>query len=169
MQFSHSRVDLFTQCKYRYKLRYIDKLKTLPDDNPSNALFLGTALHTGLEKGVDAAIAEYYGNYPIITDAHINEAIKLAEMIPRTKALLPPGGVFEQSIMTSDFIGYMDYLVQVDEVKVRRRMVPVYDLYDFKYSNSDDRYKESGQLTEYKHFYESQTGRKIRNLYYVMV
>ena len=39
-------------------MRYLDKILTIPSDDPSNALFLGTAMHTGLEKGVDAAIKQ---------------------------------------------------------------------------------------------------------------
>ena len=58
-------------------MRYLEGLTTIPDDKPDNALYLGTALHTGLEIGVDEAIQQYYGNYPIITDEHINEIIKL--------------------------------------------------------------------------------------------
>lgn len=169
MQFSHSRVDLFKQCPYRYQLRYIDKLKTLLDDDPQNALHLGTALHTGIEKGVKAAVTEYYANYPIITDDHVTEAIKLEYLIPKVKDLLPEHGIFEKQILTSDFIGYMDMLVKVDEVKRRRKEIPVFDLYDFKYSNADDRYKASGQLSEYKYFFEQSTGFLIRDMYFVMV
>lgn len=51
---------------------YIDKIGTIKADNADNALYLGTALHTGLEKDVEEVINEYYMNYPIITDEHIN-------------------------------------------------------------------------------------------------
>lgn len=83
MQVSHSRIEQFENCKFRYKLRYLDKIKTIPNDDPQNALFLGTALHTGLEKNVDEAIKQYYMSYPVITDAHINEAMKLEAKIGR--------------------------------------------------------------------------------------
>ena len=53
MQVSYSRVDCFNQCKQKFKFRYIDELKTIPDDKPDNALYLGTALHTGLEENVE--------------------------------------------------------------------------------------------------------------------
>ena len=58
-------------------MRYIDKISTLKSDEADNALILGHAIHTGIEKGVNAGIKEYYMAYPIITDNHINEAIKL--------------------------------------------------------------------------------------------
>ena len=51
MRFSYSRIECFANCPYQYKLRYIDKLKTLPDQQADNALYLGTALHLGLETG----------------------------------------------------------------------------------------------------------------------
>ena len=58
-------------------MRYIEGIQTLKPDEADNALSLGTALHTGLEKGVNVAIKEYFMNYPVITDEHINEAMKL--------------------------------------------------------------------------------------------
>lgn len=42
MQVSHSRIEQFENCKFKYKLRYLDKIKTIPNDDPQNALFLGT-------------------------------------------------------------------------------------------------------------------------------
>lgn len=150
-------------------MRYLDKILTIPSDDPSNALFLGTAMHTGLEKGVDAAIKQYYGSYPVITDAHVNEAMKLEAMIPKAAKLLPPGGEFEVQISNEHFIGFLDYLAPVtafhDEVVPNQ-----YDLYDFKYSNNGSHYKDSRQLHEYKYFFELlNPGKKIRNMYYLLV
>ena len=45
----------------------------------------------------------------------------------------------------------------------------VYDLYDFKYSNSVGRYSNSSQIHVYKYYYERITGNKIRNMYYAMI
>ena len=91
MQISHSRIDCFESCPFRYDLRYNKGVKTIPPDEADNALFLGTALHTGLEKGVDEAIKEYFMKYPVITDAHINEAMKLEVMIPKAAKMIPKG------------------------------------------------------------------------------
>ena len=113
MQVSHSRVECFNHCKRKYQMRYLDKLKTIPDDAPDNALYLGTALHTGLEVGVEAAIEQYYGSYPIITDDHINEAIKLEAMIPKAKQMIPDGQ-HEVLIEDADFKGFIDLLVPVN-------------------------------------------------------
>ena len=95
---------------------------------PDNALILGTALHTGIEEGVDQALDFYTNSFPILTDDHIHEMMKLEVLIPKAKALLPPGGTFELPIGNSDFIGFMDYLAPVDE--------GTFDLYDFKYSSN---------------------------------
>ena len=165
MQVSHSRVDCFNQCPFKYHLRYVDRLKTLPDDKPDNALYLGTALHTGLEVGVEAAIDQYYGNYPIITDDHINEAIKLEAMIPKTRQMVPDGQN-EVLIDDPDFKGFIDRLVQVGE----EGGITFFDIYDFKYSNNKQNYLKSDQLHLYKFFFEKNNPLcSIRNMYFLMV
>lgn len=158
MQVSHSRVECFKKCPYQYKLRYVDKLKTLPDFEADNALIIGTALHTGIEKDVKTAVNWYYSQYPIVTDKHIEEAMKLEAIIPKCKAMLPDG-IYEEKIENEAFIGFMDLLVPVEP--------GVFDLYDFKYSNNVKNYMESGQLHEYKYFFEKTTGNKIRNMYFL--
>lgn len=158
MQVSHSRIETFKQCGYKYKLRYVDGLKTYFNGDPANPLIVGTALHTGIEKDVKTAIAEYYSNYPVITDQNVEEAIKLEAIIPKCRAVLPDG-IYERKIESPEFIGFIDLLVPVAE--------GVYDLYDFKYSNNVKNYLESGQLHEYKYFFERTTGEKIRDLYFM--
>lgn len=125
-------------------------------------MILGTALHTGIEEGVEPAFDYYTSNFPILTDDHIHEMMKLEALIPKAKALLPPGGTFELPIGNSDFIGFMDYLAPVDE--------GTFDLYDFKYSSNSKSYMVSGQLHEYKYFYElTHPGHRIRNMYFLFV
>lgn len=165
MQVSHSRVDCFNQCPQKYKFRYVDHLKTLPDDKPDNALYLGTALHTGLEIGVEEAIQQYYSNYPIITDEHINEAMKLEVMIPKAKQMIPDG-LNEVLIDDPDFKGFIDLLVPVGS----EGGITYYDIYDFKYSNNKQNYLTSDQLHLYKFFYEKLNPLcVIRNMYFLMV
>ena len=169
MQISHSRIEQFEKCKFKYKLHYLDRLKTIPNDDPSNALLLGTALHTGLEKGVEAAINQYYMGYPIITDDHVNEAIKLETMIPKAAALLPQGE-FEIKLENEHFIGYLDLIAPATIFERGVEVPNQYDLYDFKYSNNVSAYKESRQLHEYKYFFELlNPGKKIRNMYFLFV
>jgi len=160
MQFSHSRVETYHSCPYKFKLRYLDKIKTIPADNADNALYLGTAMHTGIEKGVEAGIKEYYESFPVINDLHINESIKLEYLIPKVREVLPEGQ-YERMVASSHFIAFLDLLTPNDDGS--------YDMYDFKYSNNIDRYMESGQLHEYKYFLESTTPYKIRNMYFVFV
>ena len=153
MQFSHSRVECFENCPFRFKLSYLDNLSTLPNvDDPTNALFLGTTLHEGIEQGVKHGIETYYGNYPIISDLHVNEAMKLEHWIPIvreevSKLCGDANPIFEYEINHPTLKGFIDLLIPRGNNK--------FAIYDFKYSNNVDRYLESRQLHEYKHFYES--------------
>jgi phage nucleotide-binding protein len=176
MQMSYSRVSSFEQCPFKWKLRYIDELETIDKCDPGDALKLGTALHEGIEIDVDTAIGKYFRSYPIITDIHENEAMKLRALIPKAKALLPEGGEFEVKLECDDFKGFIDYLVPVhgrttfDETGAIDGFVfDMFDIYDFKYSNNVNRYMESEQLHVYKYFAEKLLGIKIRNLYFLFV
>lgn len=158
-RFSFSRVGLFENCPYRYKLKYIDKWYVMEDVNPNNALVVGNLLHHAIEVGLDKAEKEYYNSFNVINDSHVNEVIKVEQALKLVD--LPRGGTYEKPIRTDNFIGYMDYLVEIEP--------GVYDLYDFKYSNNVDSYKKSPQLSIYKYHFEQQTGQKIRNMYYYMI
>jgi hypothetical protein len=160
MQVSYSRVSSFEQCPHKWYLRYIEELETIDKCDPQDALKLGTALHDGIETTVDEAVNKYFMSYPIIDDKHINESMKLENLIPKVKDILPAGGEFEVELNCDDFKGFIDYLVPVGYE---------YDIYDFKYSNNVNRYMESGQLHVYKYFAEKLLGIKIRNLYFVFV
>lgn len=175
MQVSYSRVSTHKKCPYQYFLRYNEKFKTIPTDDPQSALILGHALHTGIEKDVQAAINEYFGAYPIITDFHIDEAIKLEYLIPKVKAILPKGE-HEVKIEDEDFIGYIDLLAPMGWMSKNAihnpygEDVDVYDLYDFKYSNNVSNYMKSEQLHLYKYYFEKlNPGKRIRNLYFVFI
>ena len=87
----YSAVSTFEKCPYQYKLRYIDKVEMLDDYEPADALKIGTALHRGIEVDTSTAIHEYYNSYPVISDQHITEAIKLETMIPKVKEVIPDG------------------------------------------------------------------------------
>jgi len=45
--YSHSKLGTFQQCKYKYKLQYIDKIKS---DLESIEIFMGKRVHEALEK-----------------------------------------------------------------------------------------------------------------------
>ena len=141
-------------------------------------MILGTALHTGIEQGVAQAVEFYQNSFPVLTDEHINEVIKLETMIPKAAALLPPGGRFEVPIGNADFIGFIDYLAPAGKGLKLDGLITgedleefeAFDLYDFKYSNNSKSYMESGQLHEYKYWFElTHPGCRIRNLYFLFV
>lgn len=161
MKFSYSRVSCYESCAFMYALRYIAGLKTLPNTDANNALYLGTAVHTGIETTVEKAIRQYFDNYPVVDDLQINEAIKIEDVVQKAKPLLPDG-TYELKIEDNEFIGFMDLLVPKGNNH--------FALYDFKYSNNIDRYLESGQLHVYKHYYEkTNPGHVIDEMYYVFL
>lgn len=155
-RFSYSRVDCFEYCEQKYKYRYVDKLKTIPDADPDNALYLGSALHKGIESTVEQAIAEYESHYYCLDDKVITNEMVLEHWIKEVKRILPPDGEHELKLMTDDFIGYIDYLVGDT-------------IYDFKFSNAVDRYLTSPQLSIYKYYYEKITGKRINHLKFIFI
>lgn len=195
MQVSHSRIETFKKCPYQFKLHYIDELETFPTDDPANPLIVGTALHTGIEQNTETAIKEYYANYPVITDKHIEEAMKLEAVIKKCKEALPPlnNALFETEINTPEFKGFIDLLIPIDKSEITQdercdicskseycpdaysgckcqtnRYIEWYDMYDFKYSNNIENYMKSGQLHEYKYYFEKiNIGKRIRNMYFL--
>lgn len=157
MRYSYSNISTFSQCPYRWKLHYREHLKTIPECNADNALWLGLGLHKGIECGVRAGIEEYKSHFNIITDDHLNYIMQLEYQIPRVIDLLPEGGEHELKIKTDDFVGYIDY-VHGDT------------LFDFKFSNNVDNYLNSPQLSIYKHYLEKvRPDIKINHLKYVFV
>ncbi|NFB58008.1 Dna2/Cas4 domain-containing protein [Clostridium botulinum] len=162
MQYSHSRVETFNSCPYKYKLRYVDKLKTIPDYEPNNALICGNTIHTGAEKDLKAALEFYKSNYYVLTDNHINEIIKFEYLIPKIKELLADINIYAQEylISTHRFRGIVDLIVKNDDGTV--------DVFDFKYSNAIEHYMESPQLHIYKYFLE-QKGFRVRKLGFIFI
>ena len=114
----YSAVSTFENCPYQYKLRYINKVEMLDDYEPADALKIGTALHRGIEVDTSTAIQEYFNSYPVISDQHITEAIKLETMIPKVKEVIPEGQ-HEVFFEYGAFKGTIDLLVpaEIDEVR----------------------------------------------------
>lgn len=157
MRYSYSNISTFGNCPYQWYLKYIERLKTLPETNADNALWLGLGLHKGIECGVEAGISEYKSHFNIITDENINWISQLEYQIPRVIDLLPQGGEHELEVKTDDFVGYIDYVCGDT-------------LYDFKFSNNIDSYLGSPQLSIYKHYLEQvRPDIKINHLKYIFV
>lgn len=157
-------------------MRYVDRIKTNTPTEPDNALILGQAVHTGIQKSLEEALREYAFSYPIITDEHINEMMKLEAVIPKARAAIPPNGKSEVEICDKDFHGFIDWLVPMGYMAKEAignpygADVDIFDLYDFKYSNNVSNYKRSNQLHLYKYFFErNNPGKKIRNMYFLFV
>lgn len=162
MQYSHSRVESFKNCPYKYKLHYIDKLKTIPNQDPNNALICGNTIHLGAEKNLEAALEFYKSNYYILNDLHIDEIIKFEYLIPKIKELLADINIYAQEylICTKRFKGIVDLITRNSDGTV--------DVFDFKYSNAIEHYMESPQLHIYKYFLE-QKGFKVRKLGFIFI
>ena len=109
----YSAISDFEKCPYKYRLRYIDNVEMLDEYDAADPLKIGTALHRGIETDVQTAITEYYNSYPVITDAHITEAIKLETMIPKVKEVIPEGQ-HEVFFEYGAFKGTIDLLVPAE-------------------------------------------------------
>lgn len=162
MGFSYSKVNVFAECPFKYKLRYLDNLKVRPDISPTNALYQGTACHTAIEtRSIDEGLSSYKSNYKELSREHEIEIMKLKKAMEIAIAQAPIGE-YEYKISCDDgFIGYIDILSKVNE--------DTYDIYDIKFSNNASGYKKSGQVHVYKYYFEKLTGKKIRNISYIMI
>lgn len=158
MRYSYSNISTFSQCPYRWFLQYKERLKTIPETNADNALWLGLGLHKGIETGsAEQGVAEYQSHFNVLTDEIINYSIQLEYQIPRVIELLPTDGEHELEIKTDNFVGYVDYVCGDT-------------LFDFKFSNNIDNYLTSPQLSIYKHYLELvRPDIKINHLKYVFV
>lgn len=162
MQYSHSKVETHMSCPHKYKLRYVDKLKTIPAPEADNALICGNTVHQGAETNLEDALKFYYSNYPIITDRHIEEVMKFEYLIPKIHELLSEINVYRKEfrINTSRFVGIVDLITKNEDGSV--------DVFDYKYSNNYEKYSESPQLHLYKYFLE-QIGFKVRRLGFIFI
>jgi hypothetical protein len=159
MKYSYSNVSLFKQCPYRWYLRYKEKLKTIPETNADNALWLGLGLHKGIETTVEQGVAEYQSHFNVLTDDIVNWSIQLEYWIPKVKELLPEDGNHEVEINTEDYIGFIDYVT--DDT-----------IFDFKFTTEKNmaRYLQSPQLSIYKHYYEQcKPNINIKHLKYILI
>lgn len=164
LKYSYSRVDLFNNCPYHFKLRYLDKLTELPNYEASNPLLVGNALHEAIEHDLDTAINNYFNSFPVLTDDIILEAMKLEVVVPKVQEFLEQFIGFEliheYKIDKPDYVGYVDLIL----VAPTKECVVI----DFKYSNNIKNYLDSGQLHIYKYYLE-QDGFNVKKLGYLFV
>lgn len=159
MRYSFSRVSLFEDCPYHFKLRYIDQLTEMTKYDANNPLLIGNALHGAIENGIEQGIQDYYDSFPVLTDDILLEAMKIEILVPKINKFLEQFGGFEAiheyKIERDNFLGYVD-LILTDE---NGDSIVI----DFKYSNHIKNYKDSGQLHVYKHYLE-QDGFNVKKM-----
>lgn len=163
-QYSYSRVDLWHRCPYHYKLKYIDRLHEMQKLDADNPLIVGSALHKGIEAGEKAMERLYFDSFPVITEEQENEMMKLRAMLPKVQKYLAQfeGCKIEHEVQINgpDFVGYADLIVTAPD---GTSMVM-----DFKYSNSVENYKKSGQLHLYK-YYLDHAGYDVTGLKFLFI
>lgn len=165
MRVSFSQIGTFEQCPYKWYLNYVEKMETILDKQPNDALILGNALHKGLEvRDVQAAVDYYRDNMNVGSDLTVNEEIKLRSMVAKGLEVVPDG-IHETLLeVEGEFKGFIDLLVPVEG------QPEVFDMYDYKYANakSADKYRESAQLSVYKHYFEKLGLGTIREMYFIL-
>lgn len=122
-------------------------------------------MHLGLEKGTNVMEDYYYHQYPLITDAHINEMIKLKTLVEKGQMMMEElvegrEVTFEYEINLPAFKGFVDLILYNKDLTI--------DVYDFKYSNNVENYLKSKQLHLYKHFLEG-LGFKVSKIGYIFI
>lgn len=167
-EYSFSRVEKFKICPYAYYLRYVAKIPVEKDIPAANdPCVVGTALHHGLEVGTEKAIEEYKNNFFIASDGMIDEITKLNTTIPKVQKALDDlvkdcEITYEYKLTSEDgFVGFIDCLIKYHD--------GTYGIYDFKYSNQQEKYKASAQVHLYKYFFEKMNpGATVSKIGYIM-
>lgn len=158
---SYSRVSTYTQCPFKYKLRYLDGLRVPFDCRADDPLEIGTLLHDVVESGSDYAIARYVAKYPVVTDAVVDEAVKASRMGEALRAAFPGDCAFETKVDVDGFVGYVDVLKRLEDGTLA--------IFDLKYSNHPERYEGSAQLAVYKHYLERMLpGERVSHMAFVV-
>jgi hypothetical protein len=158
-------VECFEKCHYQFYLRYIKGLTTIIPPGADSPLIVGSAMHLGLEKGIDDMEKYYYDQYPVINDKHINEMIKLTILVEKALEVIQDliqdkPITFEYEIDFPEFKGFVDLTIHNKDSTV--------DVYDFKYSNNIDHYLQSKQLHLYKYYLEK-LGYKVKRLGFIFI
>lgn len=163
---SYSRVECYAKCPFQYRLRYRDELKTLPTYDAQDPLIVGNAFHMAIETSPEQAVEWYKSQYPIITDLHVEECMKLLKIggLARQLVYSMTGGaapIFEYGVYDEEYewLGYMDCLIPRGGMK--------FTLLDFKYASSIDRYASSPQLAVYRHMLKRR-GYEVTDAYFVV-
>jgi len=160
---SYSKISTWNECPFKYRLQYIEKLEVKDSTDPASPLYIGTAVHTGIEKhSIEAAIESYKSNFTELTEEHEFEIEKLKIMTQKAIEQIPECETYEYKLDVQDeYVGYIDGLKKNED--------DTYTIMDFKASNNVSGYKKSQQVHIYTYYFERLTGNKVRDSYYVFI
>lgn len=155
MRVSHTKVECWRKCPRQYYYQYIERISRKFDYSPTDPRTLGKTLDVAVESGMEEAERYYWSQYHDVHDEGILELMKMEYWLPQLNDLFR-GGSFQIKIASQhgkhDFIGFADCIVGDT-------------LYDMKYSNNADNYRESSQL----HVYASELPERPKRMAYVCV
>lgn len=154
-----SQLSCYQTCPHKYYITYIEHVEVIPSQDAAEARTIGTAMHLSAEHGLEYAKDWYYSQYYVITDAQINEVLKLEILYPKLKAVIDSLGT---EVRHEIFWEYADWTGTAD------LLVDNHALYDFKYSNNIDYYLKSAQLHIYQYFM-NQSGYEINRLGFIFI
>lgn len=163
LKVSYSRISVYNECPFKYRLVYLEHLEPLDDFSPGNALYVGTAAHEAVEKrSVEAGIESYKSHFKELGPEHEFEIEKLKIMSQKAIDQIPECETYEYKLEVPDeFVGFIDGLKKNDD--------GTYTIMDFKTSNNVAGYRNSPQVHLYKYYFERLTGNKVKDLYYVFI
>jgi len=154
---SYSRISTFQSCPYKYYLRYIMDISTIPDHDANSGILCGSLIHKAIETDLETAINEYYNEFKLISDKQIEEVIKVQILYPKIMKILSQFKKQQHEVPfeVSNFRGFIDLIADKT-------------LIDFKYSNNRDNYMTSPQLHIYCYFMR-QLGYEIDHMAYLFI
>lgn len=159
----YSQVETHSQCPFKYACRYIWGLRPLGPPAVNNPLVVGSATHMIAEHDYETARQWYIDQFFIGSDEMYDELFKMKYWSDKIKEVLDELNIIGQEIIieTDDYQGTIDIVTGNDDGTV--------DLWDIKYSNMTESYRDKEQLPVYKYFYEEITGKKVKNLHYIFI
>lgn len=154
---SHSRIDVFNECPYRYRLRYHDKIKS-PLPEPPYFEF-GHFVHKVLEimmrdgKSVRSAAAEAYEKYNDFNQSYAARAPRMFRNFAHVNAQLMSANVLKDTVEVefNEPVGEFNMNGFIDRAITYPQHLLIIDYKTSKPASemSRDKVRKSGQLMKY--------------------
>lgn len=112
-KYGYSAINQFNLCPYLYDMKWNKHVEVIDDYNPKDPLIVGTALHRAIETDYETAEKEYFEQFPVISDDHITEMLKIEIQSKKVKELIESSGnplLHEVRVECGEFIGTIDLL-----------------------------------------------------------